>query len=176
MKKDNFGYGNTQTGLIFEGKTDLATFLASQTGYSVQDQDVYYNGELVANIFKKQSFYKFLEKNDIDWRQILSSKLRPNDCIYVANRNTIYIIECKSQRVIPSVNRKLQMCDFKRKQYQKLLSRLNIKVEYIYLLNHWFKDKKYKDTLDYVLNMSCRYYFEYIPLVNLGLPVPNSLE
>ena len=35
MKKGGVGGGNTKTGLIFEGKTDLATFLAKQPGYSL---------------------------------------------------------------------------------------------------------------------------------------------
>lgn len=30
MKKNGIGGANTQTGLIFEGKTDLETFLISQ--------------------------------------------------------------------------------------------------------------------------------------------------
>ena len=32
---------------------------------------------------------------------------------------------------------------------------------------------KYKDTLDYIISMNCFYYFEYIPLEKLGLPVPE---
>jgi hypothetical protein len=30
MKKNGFGGANTKTGLVFEGKTDLATFLGKQ--------------------------------------------------------------------------------------------------------------------------------------------------
>ena len=51
MKKDGIGGGNTITGLIYEGKVDLATFLASQEGYTVMDSYVYYEGNLVARIF-----------------------------------------------------------------------------------------------------------------------------
>ena len=35
MIKNGKGGGNTKTGLVFEGKTDLATFLNSQEGYRV---------------------------------------------------------------------------------------------------------------------------------------------
>ncbi|MDR2115446.1 MAG: hypothetical protein LBP87_03595 [Planctomycetaceae bacterium] len=174
MKKDGLGGGNTKTGLIFEGKTDLAIFLASQTGYSIQGQDVYYNNKLVAHLFKKYELYDFLEENGVDWEQILSARLLPDNCIYVIIRNTLYIIECKFQQIPGSVDEKLQTCDFKKKQYKKLLSSLNIEVEYVYLLSNWFKAPKYKDVLDYVLSMGCHYYFEYIPLVKLGLPVPDS--
>ena len=52
MKKDGIGGGNTKTGLIYEGKVDLANFLSAQKGYIVLDSYVYYQHELVARIFK----------------------------------------------------------------------------------------------------------------------------
>lgn len=55
------GGGNTKTGLIYEGKVDLATFLNKQNGYYVDDSQVYYNGKLIARLFKKHKLYKFLE-------------------------------------------------------------------------------------------------------------------
>lgn len=167
------GGGNTRTGLVFEGKTDLSTFLKSKTGYDVIDHDVFYNGDKVARIFKKHSFYKvFLKELNIDWKQHISKQLLPDDCIFVLLNNTLFIIECKFQQVAGSVDEKLQTCDFKRKQYQKLMSHANIDVEYIYLLSEWFKKPVYKDVLDYIVSVNCSYYFEYIPLTKLGLPVP----
>lgn len=174
MIKNGKGGGNTKTGLVFEGKTDLATFLNSQSGYIVKEGTVYYNGEKVARIFKKHTFYKFLEEVGVDWTKIISKKLLPDDSIYVIINNTLFIIECKYQQVAGSVDEKLQTCDFKGKQYQKLMAPLNIEVEYIYLLSEWFKDSKYKDVLDYIISMNCHYYFEYIPLAKLGLPVPKN--
>ena len=50
MIKNGKGGGNTKTGLVFEGKTDLATFLNSQNGYRVTDDVVFYNDEKVARI------------------------------------------------------------------------------------------------------------------------------
>ena len=94
----------------------------------------------------------------------------------VKEGDTLFIIECKYQQVAGSVDEKLQTCDFKRKQYQKLMAQVNIDVEYIYLLADWFKGPKYKDVLDYIISMRCHYYFEYIPLSKLGLPVPPSTE
>ena len=82
----------------------------------------------------------------------------------------------KFQKVAGSVDEKLQTCDFKKKQYQKLLSRLNIEVEYVYILSNWFKKPEYKDVLNYILSVNCQYYFEYIPLEKLGLPIPHKLE
>ena len=174
MIKNGKGGGNTKTGLIFEGKTDLSTFLDSQSGYRVIDDTVFYKGKKVAQIFKKHGFYKFLEKVGVDWKKVISKKLLPDDSIYVIINNTLFIIECKYQQVAGSVDEKLQTCDFKRKQYQKLMSQVNIDVEYIYLLSEWFKSPKYKDVLDYIISVHCHYYFEYIPLTKLGLPVPHS--
>ena len=172
MKQGGIGGGNTKTGLVFEGKTDLGTFLSRQSGYSIKDDVVFYQEKQVAIIFKKHSFYKFLEDQGLDWKLIISKKLLPDDSIYVVVKNTLYIIECKFQQVAGSVDEKLQTCDFKKKQYQKLLSRLNIEVEYIYLLSDWFKQQGYRDVLDYIISVRCQYYFEYIPLEKLGLPVP----
>lgn len=41
MIKSGKGGGNTRTGLVFEGKTDLSKFLESQPHYSVMGHDVF---------------------------------------------------------------------------------------------------------------------------------------
>lgn len=168
------GGGNTRTGLVFEGKTDLTDFLNSQTGYEVILGRVYYQKEEVGRIFKKHGFYKFLDELGIEWKSLISKKLLPDDSIFVIIANTLFVIECKFQQVTGSVDEKLQTSDFKRKQYQKLLSKANIEVEYMYLLSDWFRNPKYKDVLDYIHSVHCHYFFEYIPLTKLGLPVPEK--
>ncbi len=176
MIKSGKGGGNTRTGLVFEGKTDLSTFLGQQPHYRVVEHDVFYNDEKVAEVYKKHNFYSiFLNKLGIDWAQYISKKLLPDDSIFVLLNNVLFIIECKHQEVAGSVDEKLQTCDFKKKQYKKLMAPANIDVEYIYLLDEWFRDPKYKDVLDYIHSVDCDYYFEYIPLVRLGLPVPPEL-
>ena len=176
MIKSGKGGGNTRTGLIFEGKTDLATFLSRQPHYSMSGHDVFFDDDKVAEVYKKHDFYKvFLKKLGIDWTQYISKKLLPDDRIFVLLNNKLFIIECKHQEVAGSVDEKLQTCDFKRKQYKKLMAPANIDVEYIYLLDDWFRDPKYKDVLDYIQSVGCDYYFEYIPLTRLGLPVTEEL-
>ena len=176
MIKNGKGGGNTRTGLVFEGKTDLATFLNTQPHYRVIEHDVYYDDEKVAEVYKKHAFYNiFLKRLDIDWTQYISKRLLPDDSIFVLLNNRLFIIECKHQEVAGSVDEKLQTCDFKKKQYKKLMAPANIDVEYIYLLDNWFRDPKYKDVLDYIQSVGCDYYFEYIPLTRLGLPVPPEL-
>ena len=193
MIKNGKGGGNTKTGLLFEGKTDLGTFLSQQSGYRVVEEkenvvfnskktvitvrNVYYKDKKVAELYKKLEFYKsFLKKLDINWEDYISKQLLPDDSIFVIIKNTVFIIECKHQQVKGSVDEKLQTCDFKKKQYKKLLSKANLDVEYIYLLDNWFRDSKYKDVLDYIHSVNCDYYFEYIPLYRFGLPVPNEGE
>jgi hypothetical protein len=175
MKKDGFGGGNTQTGLVFEGTADLKTLLNQIEGYHVDDRGyVFYEKKCVGYIFKKFAFYRYLEKEGVDWTSIISKKLLPDDSIYVLLNNVFYVIECKYQQVPGSVDEKLQTCDFKKKQYKKLLAKLNIEVEYIYILNDWFRKPEYKDVLDYIQSVGCDYYFNYIPLMRLGLPVPDT--
>lgn len=134
---------------------------------------VFYHNEDVGQIFKKHELYsQFLEPRGIDWRNCISAKLLPDNGIYVIINNTVYIIEVKTQNVGGSVDEKLQTCDFKKKQYQKLFFPLNIEVQYIYILDDWFRNPRYKDVLDYIISVGCQYYFQYIPLQKLGLPVP----
>ena len=159
--------------MVFEGKVDLATFLSHQPHYSINGHDVYFDNEKVARVFKKNDFYSiFLKELNIDWTKCISKKLLPDDSIFVLLNNTLFIIECKHQQVEGSVDEKLQTCDFKKKQYKKLMAPANIDVQYIYLLDEWFKNPRYKDVLDYIQSVGCDYYFEYIPLTKLGLPVP----
>ena len=86
----------------------------------------------------------------------------------------MFILELKFQQIAGSVDEKLQTCDFKKKQYRKLLAPLNFEVEYFYILNDWFRKPEYKDVLDYVISVGCQYYFHYLPLQKLGLPVPEA--
>ncbi len=178
MKKDGVGGANTKTGLLFEKRTDLKTLLTQKPGYSSKKTkdgftEIFYKNKSVAYILKKYDLYKLLYSRGVDWNSILSKRLLPDDSIYVVVNNTLYIIEIKWQQVSGSTDEKLQTCDFKKKQYKKLLAPLNIDIEYIYLLNDWFKKPEYKDVLDYIISVGCSYYFEYIPLNKFNLPVPR---
>ena len=106
MIKGGVGGGNTITGLIYEGEVDLATYLSQQKNYEVNGPEVFYNGSIVAYVFKKHEFYRFLEENGVDWKQIISSQLFPDNCIYVIVNNTLFIIEVKNQNVRGSVDEK----------------------------------------------------------------------
>lgn len=174
MIKGGKGGGNTLTGLNFERERDILHLLKKAKGYKVKDSIIFYEGKEVARSYRKNGLYKFLNSKGIDYRKHLSKKLLPDEAIYVIVNNTLFIIEIKFQRVAGSVDEKLQTCDFKRKQYAKLMAPLNIEVEYIYILSEWFNAPQYKDVLDYIISVGCQYYFKYLPLQKLGLPVPEE--
>ncbi|PNV83660.1 MAG: hypothetical protein C0627_03740 [Sulfurimonas sp.] len=186
MIRGGIGGGNTQTGIHFEGIVDIVTYLQNDVeGYSCIQKslnskrqsmgfDIYYNGQLVAESFKKHELYRYLDYIGVDWKNILSKRLLPDDAIYVINNNVVFIIEVKYQEVGGSVDEKLQTCGFKLNQYRRLFAPLNHNVEYIYILNDWFRKREYQDTLDYIISMNCKYYFEYLPLYEIGLPVPDE--
>ena len=167
------GGGNTITGLNFERESDILALLKKQKGYEVKGSVIFYMKKEVARSFKKNALYKFLESKKVKYKKILSKKLLPDEAIYVIVNNTLFIIEVKFQKVAGSVDEKLQTCDFKRKQYAKLMAPLNIEVEYIYILSDWFRHQSYKDVCDYIISVGCQYYFKCLPLQKLGLPVPK---
>lgn len=176
MKTGGVGGSNTLSGLNFERKVDFHELMKSIPGYELKKIShkaglgVFFEGHLVAQCFRKHDFYRFLEEKGVDWKHIISKKLLPDDALLVIVRETLFIIEVKYQQVAGSVDEKLQTCDFKRKQYLKLVVSLGIKVEYVYVLSDWFKKPEYKDVLDYIHSVNCHYKFNELPLAWLGLP------
>ena len=184
MIKDGKGGANTKSGLVFEGKVSIEKLFQKKPNYSIKKvffskgngrEDKYFYKILYKNkekgyLLKKHRLYYFLEEYyHLDWKNILSKQLLPDNALYIIHQNNLNIIEIKYQEVEGSVDEKLQTCDFKKKTYQRLVSSLNWNVDYIYILNDWFKDPKYKDTLDYIISVNCRYYFNYLPLEKIGL-------
>lgn len=170
-RKPNTHGGGAQTntnGLQFERETSLLEIIAQQPNFSVEKNIIKENNIIVAKHYEKHSLYKaFLEKEGVDYKSILSKKLLPDEAFLV--KNTLFIIEKKYQSGAGSVDEKLQTCDFKKKQYTRLLAPLNIKVEYYYLLNNWFKQDAYRDVLSYINSVDCKYFFDEIPLSEIGL-------
>lgn len=178
MRKGGKGGSNTLTGLYFENTKDILKIFQKIPGYQIKKSNIgykiFFKNKYIAHSYKKYQLYKFLKTKGVDWKKVLSKKLLPDDALYVILNNVLYIIEIKYQQVSGSVDEKLQTCDFKKKQYKKLMSLINIDVEYIYILNNWFKNPVYKDVLDYIISVGCQYYFNYLPLKKLGLPVPEE--
>lgn len=163
------GYMTNSNGLHFEQETSLDEALIKR-GYFVRNNKVYRGMQLVGISAGKYNLYKkILEPNGIDYKQIISKRMLPDEAFYNCCNNTVYVIEKKFQSGSGSVDEKIQTCDFKKKQYNRLFAPLNIRVEYIYVLNDWFKRSEYKDALNYIESVGCYYFYNKIPLELLGL-------
>lgn len=172
MKKWGIWGGKTITGLNFEKRVSFEDAMKSIEWYRIEEHRlVFFNNKKVAEIYQKHWLYKnLLEPNRIDYKIIISKKLLPDNAIYVIAKWILYIIEIKYQEVAGSVDEKLQTCDFKKKQYQRLLKPLKLSVEYCYVLSDWFMKPEYRDVLNYIQAMWCKYFFEELPLDYLWLP------
>ncbi|RHJ78128.1 hypothetical protein [Parabacteroides sp. AM08-6] len=172
-KNPNTVGGGSQTnvhGLHFEQTTELRDVFANHPQYSVKGNAIYNGNAKVATLFQKSSLYKdLLEPKGVDYKKYISKKMLPDDAILVHSTSTLFIIEKKFQSCAGSVDEKLQTCDFKKKQYTKLLQPLKIKVEYCYFLSDWFLKEEYRDVKKYIISVGCRYFFKEIPLEYLGL-------
>lgn len=168
---NKFGGGaNTNAnGLHFEQTTSLDTALID-AGYHIHGVEVFDGSLLIGLSVQKHDFYKyFLEPNRIDFTKYNSKKWLPDECFVNLKTNTVYIIEKKFQNCSGSVDEKLPNCDFKRKEYEKLCNPIGFYVEYLYVFNDWFKQSVYRDTLEYIEDVGCNYFYNAIPLNFLGL-------
>lgn len=171
MRRINTVGGGAQTnvnGLEFEARTHLIDAINNHPEFTVLENHVFKNGEVVAYYYEKHGLYKkLLQSRGIDYTQFISKKLLPDGALLVDN--TIYIIEKKFQNGAGSVDEKLQTCDFKRKQYVKLFSPIDINVQFYYVLNDWFNQPSNRDVFEYIRSVGCDYFFEELPLNRLGL-------
>ena len=166
----------THARLAFERKTDLLQLLSGIESYQIEKNmgkagaQIFFEGKLIARCFKQHELYRYLAEKGINWEEQISSQLLPDDAILMICRGTMFIIEVKYQETPSLVDEELESCDFKRKQYLKLVGDLGLRVEYVYVLNDWFKKPEYKDVLDYIHSVNCHYRFNELPLKWLGLP------
>lgn len=166
------GGANTNlNGLHFEQTTSLNDAL-NQAGYYIYDCYVY--NELLTPAIgmcvpQKKLYTKFLIPHGIDYRDYNSKEWHPDEAYINFKNKTAYIIEKKFQNCSGSVDEKLPNCHFKKLEYQKLFTALGYNVEFIYIFNNWFLQPMYRDTLDYIKNMGCHYFFNELPLYVLNL-------
>ena len=171
-KQPNIFGGGARTnanGLHFEQTTSLDLALEG-AGYEVRNHTVYKNNkEIGMSVPQKQLYTYFLNPKGIHYYNYNSKEWRPDEAFINYNSMTVYIIEKKFQNTSGSVDEKLPSCHFKKWEYQKLFTPLKFQVEFIYVFNDWFKDSKYRDTLQYIQKVGCHYFYNEIPLDFLGL-------
>ena len=168
---NRFGGGakTNYNGLQFEQTTSLQSAM-EEAGFEVTNQYVYQNGEKVGLLAPQRKFYsQFLEKAGIDYRKYNSKRWLPDEAFVNYETQTVYIVEKKFQSTPGSVDEKLPNCAFKKREYEKLVHPLDYQVEYMYVFNDWFQDPQYRDTLEYITDSGCQYYYNSIPLEALGL-------
>ncbi len=173
MKQPNRVGGGSNTnvnGLLFEQTTSLEEVLKLVPNLVVQDDKIFRNNKEIGLLCGKGGLYtKLLKPKGIDYSAVISKKLLPDEAFFNYETQILYIIEKKFQNGSGSVDEKLQTCHFKKQQYTKLAGLIGIKVEYIYILNDWFKRSEYRDVHQYILSVGCHYYFNQIPLSIIGL-------
>jgi len=171
MKKGGIGGHLTKTGLRFEEIVDINRALDNLDNYKIKGNNIIKYSKAVAEIHSKHELYRFLENKGVSHQKIVSKKILPDVAILVYKTNTFFIFEVKYQEVAGSTDEKLETCDFKIKQYKKLLEKpLGYKVKYVYVLNNWFKNKRYRDVLDYIKSIKdCDYLFNKVPAAYLEI-------
>jgi hypothetical protein len=164
------GANTNRNGLEFERSTELRDAFLEHPRYALHGDTVVDRATTlpVGVLFEKNKLYKnLLIARGVDYTQLVSKRLLPDGALLVGG--TLYIIEKKFQAGSGSVDEKLQTCHFKKRQYEKLVAPLGLRVQFYYLLNDWFRDPSYRDVLEYIEEVGCRYFFKEIPLEELGL-------
>ncbi len=163
------GARTNQNGLHFEQTTSLNDALYN-AGYTVIGHNVYCGTHQIGmSVPQKRLYTYFLNPQGIYYYNYNSKEWRPDEAFINFKNKTAYIIEKKFQNCAGSVDEKLPGCHFKKLEYQKLFAPLGYDVEFIYIFNDWFLDARYRDTLDYIVDMGCHYFFNIIPLDFLEL-------
>lgn len=163
------GAQTNKNGLYFEQTTSL-DYALTNAGYIVKNY-VVYSGEnpIGMSVPQNHVYTNFLKPRGINYENYNSKAWRPDEAFINFDNQTAYIIEKKFQNCSGSVDEKLPSCHFKKWEYEKLFTPLGYRVEFIYIFNSWFTDPKYRDTLFYIKEMGCHYFYNEIPLPFLGL-------
>ena len=166
-------------GLTFERDTDLLDAFSVIENCRInilpydevpRTAEIFINDKLIGLFFEQNSLYKrFLEPKGVNALELVSAKLRPDSVFLNLINKKVYIIEKKYQASSGSVDEKLQTCHYKKRYYSKLLNSLNYEVEFYYILNDWFLHQRYKDVFDYIDEVGCKKFINFIPLEDLGI-------
>jgi hypothetical protein len=169
MKLGSIKGNSTLTGSSWEEVTKISSTVLKDIKIDSLGQVLYIN-MVDTNIYyrPKNHFYTYIkEKHNIDPNTILSSKLLIDDILINENSKKIYFLEKKFQNCHGSVDEKLQTIHFKQRQLRKLIQSIGYELEYIYVVNDWFKKDKYKDVIEYIQEVGGQLYFEHIPELKL---------
>jgi hypothetical protein len=162
-------YRNTGSGLVFEEKSNLRKELSKIPELSIIEDIVYHknSNKKLGILVEKSKFIRYLKSVGIDYSEFVEKKKLPDSSIIILDNEgtptSLIIIENKFQKTPGSADEKITTGPYKRKYYLKIVSNLQIKVDFIYIFNDWFK-KGYKDELEYLKEENIQYYFNEIPI------------
>jgi hypothetical protein len=160
---------NTLTGISFERSSNLRESLETSKEFKVIEDQVYevITGNLLGVLVDKHGLVKYLKRDGIDYRHHVEKKKLPDSAIIIFDKGgrpySLLVFECRFQKVAGSVDEKIVGGPYWKKFYTKLVSELEIKVEYIYILSDWFKNG-YRDELEYLRTEGIQYYFNEAPV------------
>ena len=109
----------------------------------------------------KYKLYSYLKEKGLNWKDILSRKLLPDEAYFNPETKELSVFEKKFQQTSGSADEKPQTCAFKIWQFRKIGKAIGAeKVTYTYIFNDWFKQPIYKDMLEYIESVpGCGYIF-----------------
>lgn len=166
IKGGTGGARTNENGLAFERKTSL-TKAFTNAGYCVQkDGRVILESGNELQIVSGNKFIPFVvELLKLDLTKIdLSHYLKPDGALVNHTTKTIFIIEKKYQQVSGSVDEKIQTGPYKRHWYRTLVENTDYEIEFLYVLNSWFKQDKYKTPIDWLRSAGIGVHFEKLDL------------
>lgn len=171
---------STKTGMEWEAQTDFKHILSNKYKISVDNGELIdlENGEHLGifSVPKNNLYVHLKEVYNINWKDFLCKRINGDEVIINNHSKDVFVIEKKTQKCDGSVDEKLQTCDYKKKQLQKIFSSIGFTVHYIYLLNDWFKQSQYKDVIEYIESVGCEVFFNKINDVRMSkiLYIPSN--
>ena len=93
MVKNGIFGNSTFTGLVFEKKTSLAEALETTGKYKVVGDTIFLNENEFGVLAEKYKLYRFLKYNKVNWKEFISCRILPDECLITKNK--VFIIEKK---------------------------------------------------------------------------------
>lgn len=150
------GGANTQTGTMFELRTDLKTAL-KKAGYDLSKFQF-------CSKANTEEFKRFMLKNGFDLTATFGQFFKPDEAV-IYNQH-LYIIEKKTQGGGGSVDEKIATGPYKKLVYDICAEALGLNgATYIFLLDRWFDQPKFTvHKIPYNIQHGIPVFFEQIPL------------
>lgn len=112
---------DTSTGLIFEEKIKV-----NKKGINLT----------------KHNLYRYLKEKNIEYKDIISKKLLPDEAYYNEEEKILYIYEKNINKPQEVLMKNPQTCGFKIHEFRKIGAAIGAReVYYTYIFNDWFKNQ-----------------------------------